>query len=138
MPKATPEKRPRKGVMRTPPCPQHPAWSTSKYRTFVRSAMRKAWMKWPPKFEALRRAQRPNQSDNKRLKFEYQCAHCLKWHRGDEVAVDHIVPWGDPWSMSFEDACRALFVGVGELQVLCNPCHDFKTASEKQTTEPIP
>ena len=129
------KKRPKKGKARTPPCPQHPAWSSARYRTFVRSALRKAWTKWPPKFEALKRAQRPSQSDNKKLKWEYLCAHCQKWHRGDEVSVDHIVPWGDPWSMSFVDACRALLVSVDELQVLCNGCHDIKTALERQPIE---
>jgi 5-methylcytosine-specific restriction endonuclease McrA len=125
----------RKGKPRTAPCAQHPEWSEARYRTFVRSALRKAWMKWPPRFEALRRAARPNQSDNKRLKNEYQCAHCGGWHRQDAVSVDHIKPWGDPWSMSFPDALRALLVSVDELQVLCEPCHDIKTALEKQ---PIP
>jgi hypothetical protein len=39
--------------------------------------------------------------------------------------------------MSFVDACRALLVSVDELQVVCNQCHDIKTALEKQPTEPI-
>lgn len=125
------KRRPRKGKPRTDPCPQHPEWSMARYRTFVRSALRKAWMKWPARFEALRRAQRPSQSDNKRLKFEYQCAHCKHWFRQDETSVDHIVPWGDPWSMSFIDALRALLVSAEELQVLCDPCHDLKTAEDK-------
>lgn len=125
------KKRPRKGTPRTPPCAQHPEWTEARYRTFVRSALRKAWMKWPPRFEALRRASRPNQSDNKRLKNEYQCAKCQQWHRQDAVSVDHTTPWGDPWSMSFTDALRALLVPVEELQVLCNPCHDTKTLIEK-------
>ena len=125
----------RKGTPRTPPCEQYPAWTEARYRTFVRSALRKAWSKWPPKFEVLRLARRPSQSDNKRLKWEFQCAHCKKWHRADEVSVDHIKPWGDPWSMSFTDALRALLVSVEELQVLCDPCHDLKTSIEKQSSE---
>lgn len=131
------KKRPRKRAMRTAPCPQHPEWSTARYKTFVRSALRKAWTKWPPKFVALKRAQRASESTNKKLKWEYQCAHCQQWHRGDAVSVDHIVPWGDPWSMSFIDACRALLVSADELQVLCDACHEIKTQFERQPTEPI-
>lgn len=123
----------KKRIMRTAPCEQHPEWSSARYRTFVRSALRLAWTKWPPKHEVLRRARRPSQSDNKKLKWEYLCTHCNKWTRGDQVSVDHIVPWGDPWSMSFVDALRALLVPVEELQVLCDPCHDLKTLSDKQT-----
>lgn len=128
----------RKGVPRTPPCPHYPAWTIARYRTFVRSALRQAWTKWPPRKEALLRARRASQSDNKKLKWEYLCAHCQQWHRGDNVSVDHIVSWGDPWSMSFPDACRALFVSIDELQVLCDPCHDAKTLTERQPTELIP
>lgn len=143
MPKKAAKKVRRKGTARTAPCPQHPEWSMARYRTFVRSALRQAWSKWPPKFEALKRARRPSQSDNKRLKYEFQCAHCQQWHRGDEVSVDHIIPWGDPWSMTFEAALRALLVSAEELQVLCDPCHDIKTQSEKNqcpttTTTPEP
>lgn len=104
----------------------------------MRSAFRLAWTKWPPKYEALRRVQRPSQSLNKKLKWEYLCAHCQQWQRGDKVSVDHIVPWGDPWAMSFVDACRALLVSVDELQVLCDPCHDIKTLQDKQPIELTP
>lgn len=131
--------KPRKKRPVTDPCPTYPEWSMSRYKTFVRSAMRRAWMKWPPKFEALKLARRPSQSDNKRLKWEFQCAHCKQWHQGKDVAVDHIIPWGSIWNLSIEEAWSRLLVGVNQLQVLCRLCHDAKTILDKeQLAEDMP
>lgn len=89
-------------------------------------------MKWPPKFEALKLARRPAKSGNKRLKWEFQCAHCKQWFQGKDVTVDHIVPWGNIWKLSIEEAWARLLVGVDQLQVLCKLCHDIKTAIDKE------
>jgi 5-methylcytosine-specific restriction endonuclease McrA len=112
------------------PCSTHPQWSMARYRTFIRSAMRRAWMKWPPRYEALRLARRPYVGPNKRQKFEFQCAHCKCWHMQKEVSVDHITPWGYIWESTLMDAWSRLLVAVSQLQVLCKPCHDRKTESE--------
>lgn len=112
------------------PCSAYSPWSMSRYRTFIRSAMRKAWLKWPPRYEALKRARRPSQSDNKRLKWEFQCAHCELWFQQKEVSVDHIVPWGKIEGLTLEEAWARLLVPVSELQILCKTCHDQKTATE--------
>jgi 5-methylcytosine-specific restriction endonuclease McrA len=101
-----------------------------RYRTFVRSAMRRAWLKWPPRFECLKAARRPYVGSNVRQKWEFQCAECRGWHMGKNVAVDHIVGWGHFWDLSLAEAWSRLLVGVSQLQVLCKSCHDAKTASE--------
>ena len=112
------------------PCPNYPAWSTAKYRAFIRSAMRKAWTKWPPRFEALKLARRPYIGPNKRQKFEYQCAHCKNWFMGKNISVDHMTPWGSIVGLSLDEAWERLLVPVIELQCLCAKCHDRKTATE--------
>lgn len=123
--KAVRKKRPPKD-----PCPAHPEWSTSRYRTFIRSAMRKAWTRWPPRFEALKRVRRPSKSDNPRLKWEFQCAHCRGWFQQKLVSVDHIQSWGSLTGLSHDQAWERLLVPLDQLQVLCATCHDKKTASE--------
>ena len=114
----------------TDPCPAHPEWSSARYRTFIRSAMRKAWMKWPPRFAALQRARRAYSGSNPRQKFEVQCAHCEHWFAQKEISVDHIVPWGSIVGLSLDEAWSRLLVPVSGLQCLCSKCHDHKTASE--------
>lgn len=117
---------------KTPPYPAYPAWTEARYYQFLRSALRAAWSKWPPKFDVLKRARRPSQSSNKRLKHEFQCNECKQWFAQKDVAVDHIEPVGT--LRSHDDLptfCQRLFVGVEKLQVLCDGCHARKTALER-------
>jgi 5-methylcytosine-specific restriction endonuclease McrA len=102
----------------------------ARYRAFVRSAMRKAWVKWPPRYEALRLARRNYKGSNPRQKYEFQCAHCTEYFSAKEVSVDHKIPWGSINGLSIEEAWARLLVPVHQLQILCNPCHDRKTDSE--------
>lgn len=86
-------------------------------------------LRWGPKIEAKKAARRPSQSDNKRLKWEYQCDQCKGWFRGDETEVDHIVPCGS--LKSFEDLgpfAERLFCEADGFRVLCKAkCHSKKT-----------
>lgn len=50
---------------------------------------------------------------------------------GKEVSVDHIIPWGSIVGLSVDEAWSRLLVPVEQLQVLCDTCHDAKTAIEK-------
>jgi 5-methylcytosine-specific restriction endonuclease McrA len=93
--------------------------------------MRKAWQKWPPRYEALKLARRDYKGSNPRQKYEFQCAHCAGWFMGKEVSVDHITPWGKIDGLSLEEAWSRLLVPVSGLQILCNNCHDIKTSSEQ-------
>lgn len=116
----------------TPPWKHYEAWTTSRFWSFIRSALRSAYNRYPPKFEVLKQAKRPSQSSNKRLKFEFQCACCKNWFPQAEVSVDHIEPAGA--LNCFEDLpafVEKLFVGVEGLQVLCKACHQAKTNQER-------
>lgn len=102
-----------------------------KYRSFIRQAMRKAWQRWPPRYEALHAVKRDYKGSNPRQKFEYQCALCLGWFSGKEITVDHITPWGKIDDLSLHEAWARLLVPIEQLQCLCGKCHDVKTAEEK-------
>lgn len=121
-----------KGRARTPPCEAYPAWSEAKFWAFIRSALRAAWSKWPPKWEVLNEAKQPYGGADKRQKWEFKCKKCKKYYKAKDVSVDHITPAG---SLSkWEDVagfCQRLFVGPDKLQVLCKACHDKKTKQER-------
>jgi 5-methylcytosine-specific restriction endonuclease McrA len=105
-------------------------WSDARYWQYIRSSLRRAWSRYPPKYEALAKSRRP--SHRKGLKWEYQCKECSNWFKGTEVQVDHILPAG---SLRSFDECGIfidrLFCTSDNLQVLCKPCHALKTKSER-------
>lgn len=116
----------------TPPFPEYPDWSEAKFFSFIRSALRAAWSRWPPKYQLLAKAKRKYEGPNKRLKWEFQCNECKLYYPQKEISVDHINPAGT--LRSFEDIgsfCERLFVGEDKLQVLCSGCHNIKTAQER-------
>lgn len=117
----------------TVPFPSYPKWTTPKFFSFLRSKLRSASSRWPPKYEVLAAAKRVYKGDNKRQKFEYQCKKCKKWHLQKDVSVDHIIPVGT--LRSYDDLpefCMNLFCGMDGLQVLCKACHSKKTALENK------
>lgn len=100
----------------------------SGFLAMLRSALRRKSMHWKPIKDALLEARRPNQSDNPRLKWEYQCAHCTDWHPGKDVEVDHIKEAGSLLSTADLPAfVENLFCEADGLKVLCKKCHNRKT-----------
>lgn len=108
-------------------------WTEAAFWAFIRSGLRGMSRRWPPLVRlAMKRQRRPNQSSNRRMKWEFQCQDCQRWFPGKLVEVDHIEPCGS--LKSFEDLpgfAARLFCEVDGLQVLCNECHGAKTSGRK-------
>jgi len=113
---------------KTPPCPKYPTWTEARYNQFVRSALRAAFRRWPPKFDVLKNNRRV--VTGKRHKYEYQCAECGEWFKQKEVQVDHIIPAGTSLK-GWDEFIDKLFVGEDSMQILCKPCHKIKTKKER-------
>lgn len=110
-------------------------WTEARYRQFVRSALRAAFRKWPPKFAVLKNAATERRINPKsgKLAMHYKCNGCGIEVPMKEVQVDHIKPVVNP-SKGFEnwDAfISRLYCEAPHLQVLCKPCHTTKTKHEK-------
>lgn len=104
-------------------------WTEAAFFGFLRSNLRLASRKWPPLARlALEQARRPSQSENKRLKWEFQCSTCSQWFPRKEVEVDHLVPCGalTNWD-EFKTFAERLFCEVDGLAVCCETCHQQKT-----------
>lgn len=131
-----PKKVVKKRAPRTPPYPNYPAWSTSRFYGFLRSALRSAYNRYPPKWEVLKQASRPYSGPDKRKKTEYQCAICSNWYSSKDISVDHIIPAGS--LLSLEDLpgfCARLFCSKEDLRVLCNPCHAVVTLAQRRANK---
>jgi hypothetical protein len=108
-------------------------WTESRYWTFIRSALRQAWSKYPVRYQVLNDARRPFSGNDKRTKWEYQCNECKEWHKAKDVQVDHIESAGS--LKCYEDLpafVQRLFCEADNLQVMCKPCHHVKTQEERK------
>lgn len=129
---------------KTPPYRHYEKWTEARFFGFIRSALRRAWTKYPVKYQVLRDAEsgvKINRFSGKRAKH-YVCAECKREFPANMVHVDHINT-NHPLK-SFSDIspyCETLFCGASSLQVLCNykgiveereACHKIKTREERK------
>lgn len=118
-------------------------WTEAKFHSFVKSALRGASRRWPPKYETLNASLvgvRTNIRTGRKAKH-FTCARCAGEFVACDVQVDHIKPIIDPevGFTSWDDVVNKMFCEKENLQVLCKDCHKKKTAEErllaKQTKE---
>jgi 5-methylcytosine-specific restriction endonuclease McrA len=106
----------------------------SQYFSKIRSILRSGFRYWKPMQLTLEAASRPSQSLNKRIKKEYQCAKCKKWHKRADVEIDHKEECGS--LSSYEDIVpfiqRLTKENIDAYQILCKPCHKLKTETFRQ------
>lgn len=125
-----------KRTSRVPKTRNNGTMTESAFWTFIRSALRNKSRYWKPITQAKMNARRPYSGPNKRQKFEYQCNSCKKWYAEKNINVDHIVPAGTlTCSADLAGFIERLFCEIDNLQVLCEKCHDKKTANERSTSD---
>lgn len=109
-------------------------WTEARFRSFIRSQLRAATMRWGPIANCLR--------DSRIERGLYRCAGCKQevpattkvgGKRVKNVHVDHIKPIIDPdvGFVSYDDMIERMFCESPNLQILCTECHDIKTNDEK-------
>lgn len=109
-------------------------WTEARFRSFIRSQLRAATMRWGPIAQCLK--------DARTGRGEYLCAQCqqivpatakVNGKRIKNVHVDHIEPIVDPTVgfVSYDVLIERMFCEAPNLQVLCNDCHTIKTDAEK-------
>jgi 5-methylcytosine-specific restriction endonuclease McrA len=108
-------------------------WTTARYFSFIRSALRRAWTKYPVRYQVMEAARKPYTGKDKRTKWVYECAACHNLFKSTEVNVDHITPAGTLTKYSdLPKFVQNLFCEQDNLQVLCKACHDVKTKEERK------
>ena len=109
--------------------------------SFIKSALRAASVRWPPKY-AVKKAARIERGiyrceGYKRRSHKVPAslpAPPGRKRRINNVQVDHIVPIVDPTVgfVSWDEVIKRMFVEAEGLQVLCHECHKRKTQDEKE------
>ena len=110
-------------------------WTNARFHSFIVSALRAAWRRWPPRYAALKEAFVGRQVNAKtgKMAMHYKCAACKKLFVAVDVQVDHIEPVVDPkvGFITWEIFINRLFCEIENLQVLCKADHKVKTDQEK-------
>lgn len=102
-------------------------WTEARYWSFIRSALRSAFMKYPVKHQAKGNAKQITPEG-----VRYKCSACAGLFRDKDVQVEHTVPCGS--LKSYDDLPRFvsnMFCEADGLTIMCKPCHQTKTNDER-------
>lgn len=110
-------------------------WTQARFNSFIKSALRSASQRWPPKYTVLSKAKTGKKINSKtgRLAEHYLCAACKEAFPAKDVQVNHkfpVIPVSgfDSW----DDVIKRLFCEEDGLEVLCIPCHKAITKQENE------
>ena len=110
-------------------------WTDARYRSFIKSGLRSASQRWPPRYKVLaasRRGKRINPASG-RLAEMHECRNCKSLFPTKEVEVNHIIPVVPVKGFdSWDGVIERLFCEENGLEVLCKPCHKIVTDEEKK------
>jgi len=111
-------------------------WTDGRFRSFITSAIRSGFRRYPNKYIALKNAflKRKKNKASGRLAAHYRCAQCKKAFPNKDVQVDHILPVVDPvvGFVNWDTYIQRMYCAVENLQVLCKKCHAVKTKEERK------
>ena len=99
-------------------------WTEAKFWGYIRSGLRRIWMRWPEQYRARENARRPYNGTNKNQKWEFQCAACDGWVMGKNTNAHHKIECGS--IKRYADLgpfVERMLCPAEGIQILCKPCH---------------
>jgi 5-methylcytosine-specific restriction endonuclease McrA len=110
-------------------------WTQARFNSFIKSALRSASQRWPPKYLVLQDAYvgiKTNPKTGRQAKH-FHCKSCGEAFPQKEVEVNHITPvvpidGFDSW----DGVIYRMFCEKDGLEVLCKPCHKAVTKQENE------
>ena len=108
-------------------------WTEARFNSFIKSSLRSASIRWPPRYETLNNAfvdKRINEKTG-RLAKHFECNLCKGHFPQKDVEVNHkdpVVPTSgfDSW----DNVIERMFCESDGLELLCEPCHKNVTKNE--------
>lgn len=110
-------------------------WTEARYRSFIKSALRGASQRWPPKYKTLSDALVGKKINEKtgRMANHFKCNSCNKEFPQKDVEVNHKLPVVPVEGFTTWDVViERMFCEKEGLEVLCKPCHKQVTKQENE------
>lgn len=110
-------------------------WTIARYNSFIKSALRSASQRWPPRWDVLNEAKQGKKINRAsgRLAEHYKCNRCKDSFPAKEIEVNHIVPVVPVEGFStWDEVIRRMYCEKDGLETLCKPCHKEITAKENE------
>jgi 5-methylcytosine-specific restriction endonuclease McrA len=111
-------------------------WTQARMNSFIKSALRSASQRWPPKYKVLSDSYRLTKINEKtgRMAKHYECNRCKELFPLKDVEVNHIIPivpisGFDNW----DGVIQRLFCEKEGMETLCKPCHKIITKEENES-----
>lgn len=102
-------------------------WTEAAFWGFIRSGLRQLSQRWPPLSDVMKQSRRQYHGENKRQKWEYQCALCGNWFAAKAIEVDHVLPCGSLKSLDdLPQFVGRLFCETDNLRVTCVECNQAR------------
>lgn len=108
-------------------------WTESRFNSFIKSALRSASIRWPPRYTILTEAFVGSKVNKKtgRMAKHYKCNCCGEEFPLKEVQVNHIRPVVPVEGFTtWDEVIERMFCEQDGLEVLCVPCHKLRTEEE--------
>lgn len=112
----------------------HGTMTESQFNGWIVSLLRRGFLRWTPRSEALKRASVGKKINKKtgRLAEHKRCCKCGVENPTKEMKVDHIVPvTGPEGHTTWDDRIERMYTEVDNFQVMCEECHNVKTKEER-------
>jgi hypothetical protein len=110
-------------------------WTEARFHSFVKSALRSASIRWPPKYTCLSEASigvKLNESTGRMAKH-FKCNRCNGEFPQKQVEVNHIIPVVPLEGFtSWDDIIKRMFCEKDGLETVCKPCHKTITKQENE------
>lgn len=112
-------------------------WKTqSAFESWVRGQIRRGWSRHPVKNLYIQNHRFKKDNGKGRLTWHVECEQCKQDFPQSKTQVDHLLPSTVGGLKTSEDwgrlVTRMYYVTFDDIQILCKPCHDVKTYSERK------
>ena len=111
-------------------------WSQARYNSFIKSALRSASVRWPPRYTVLNEAfvEKGINPATGRVAKLFRCKCCGSLFPQSQIDINHIEPvvpiaGFDSW----DGVIKRMFCEKEGMEALCQPCHKKITKEENSS-----